>query len=63
MSIQKFMRTSADRVIARFTKYLNGPLGRTVLDSLAEGESFIMQTSEYRLLITKSNDRAVVSLA
>ena len=35
-------------------------MGKTVLDNLEEGESFILQTSEHTLRITKRNGRAVV---
>ena len=53
--------TSAEqKVVARFTRYLNGPMGKTVLDNLEEGESFILQTSEHTLRITKRFGRAVV---
>ncbi|TXT57762.1 MAG: hypothetical protein BAJATHORv1_10468 [Candidatus Thorarchaeota archaeon] len=49
-------------VVCRFEKYLNGPLGRPVLENLEEGESFILQTSEHVLRITKRNNRAEVNL-
>jgi len=53
--------TSAEqKVVARFTRYLNGPMGKSVLNNLEEGESFILQTSEHTLRITKRNGRAVV---
>jgi len=51
------------RVISRFSRYLNGPMGKTVLNNLSEGESFILQTSEHSLRITKRNGHAVVSVA
>jgi len=35
-------------------------MGKTVLSSLDEGESFILQTSEHTLRVTKKNGRAVV---
>lgn len=60
MSIIGDPRSSEEKVVARFTKYLNGPMGRSVLDNLDEGESFILQTSEHTLRITKRNGRAVV---
>ena len=53
--------TSAEqKVVTRFTRYLNGPMGKSVLDNLEEGESFILQTSEHTLRITKRRGRAVV---
>ncbi len=60
MSVIGEPASSEEKVVARFTKYLNGPMGKTVLENLAEGESFILQTSEHTLRITKRNDRAVV---
>ena len=60
MSVIGEPTSSVEKVVARFTKYLNGPMGKTVLENLAEGESFILQTSEHTLRITKKNGRAVV---
>ena len=60
MSVIGEPTSSEERVVARFTKYLNGPMGKTVLDNLAEGESFILQTSEHTLRIIKRDGRAVV---
>ncbi len=50
------------RVVSRFTKYLNGPLGKTVLENLEEGEHFILQTSEHTFRVTKKKGRAIVEL-
>ena len=60
MSIIGDPTSAEEKVVARFTRYLNGPMGRTVLDNLEEGESFILQTSEHTLRITKRQGRAVV---
>lgn len=49
-------------VVVRFTRYLNGPMGVRVLENLDEGESFILQTSEHTLRVTKRQGRAVVNL-
>jgi hypothetical protein len=62
MSIFRDPKTTEDRVVRRFRKYLNGPLGKTVLENLEEGESFILQTNEHTLRVTKRNGRAVVRL-
>jgi hypothetical protein len=62
MSIIGNHATDDERVVARFTKYLNGPMGKTVLDNLREGEDFILQTSEHTLRVTKRRGRAVVSM-
>jgi len=61
MSIIGDPTSAQEKVVARFTRYLNGPMGKTVLDNLEEGESFILQTSEHTLRITKRNGRAVVT--
>ena len=61
MSIIGDPTSAEEKVVARFTRYLNGPMGKTVLDNLEEGESFILQTSEHTLRITKRNGRAVVT--
>ncbi|MFW9919659.1 MAG: hypothetical protein ACFFED_08675 [Candidatus Thorarchaeota archaeon] len=49
-------------VVMRFTKYLNGPMGVRVLENLDEGESFLLQTSEHTLRVTKRRGKAVVNL-
>ncbi|MFW9981876.1 MAG: hypothetical protein ACFFE3_08170 [Candidatus Thorarchaeota archaeon] len=62
MSYTRGHSSAEDRVVRRFTKYLNGPIGKTVLDNLDEGENFILQTSEHTLRVTKKQGRAVVEL-
>jgi len=62
MTIVNNFVTDEEKVVARFTKYLNGPMGRTVLDNLEEGEDFILQTSEHTLRVTKRRGRAVVTM-
>ena len=52
--------SSKEQVLSRFTKYLNGPMGKTVLDNLEEGEDFILHTSDQAFRVTKKNGRAVV---
>ena len=49
-------------VVVRFTRYLNGPMGRSVLENLDDGESFILQTSEHTLRVTKRDGKAVVNI-
>ena len=49
-------------LVRRFTQYLNGPMGKVVLQALDEGESFLLQTSDHTLKVTKSKGRAVVNL-
>jgi hypothetical protein len=62
MSISREAEPSEERIVERFHRYLNGPMGKTVLDNLDEGESFILQTSEHTLRITKVRGKAIVSL-
>ena len=62
MSFTKEFRTPQERVVERFSRYLNGPMGRTVIDTLDEGESFILQTSEHTFRVTKRRGRAVVEI-
>ncbi|RDE13639.1 MAG: hypothetical protein C4K47_05860 [Candidatus Thorarchaeota archaeon] len=49
-------------LVRRFTRYLNGPMGKAVLQALNEGESFLLQTSNHTFKVTKSRGRAVVDL-
>ena len=56
------MTLSGELVVQRFTNYLNGHRGKAVLDSLEEGESFILQTSEHILRVTKRHGKAIVKL-
>ena len=62
MSIFREPKTKSDRILRRFQKYLNGPLGKTVLENLEEGESFILQTNEHTLRVTKKDGRAIVKI-
>jgi hypothetical protein len=54
--------TSKHPVVVRFARYLNGPMGKTVLENLEEGESFILQTSQHTLRVTKRNGKASVNM-
>ncbi|NHI89343.1 MAG: hypothetical protein EAX87_07460 [Candidatus Thorarchaeota archaeon] len=62
MSFSTGRGESANRVVNRFTRYLNGPMGKSVLENLEEGEHFILQTSDHTLRVTKLKGRAVVEL-
>ena len=62
MSFLNGRGSSADRVVSRFTRYLNGPMGRSVLENLEEGENFLLQTSEYTFRVTKRRGKAVVEI-
>ena len=54
--------TSKHPVVVRFTWYLNGPMGKTVLENLDDDESFVLQTSEHTLRVTKRNGKAIVNM-
>ncbi len=54
--------TNKQPLVLRFERHLNGPLGKKVLDNLEEGESFLLQTSEHTLKVTKQDGRATVRL-
>jgi len=60
MRTSKLRSPRLEGVLIRFTKYLNGPLGGVVMDNLEEGESFVLQTTDYLLRISKRNCKAVV---
>ncbi|MHA2377874.1 MAG: hypothetical protein ACXADO_06075 [Candidatus Thorarchaeota archaeon] len=60
MSMMDNLPSSPERIVERFTRYLNGPMGRTVMDVLDEGESFILQTSSLTLRVAKHRGMAVV---
>ena len=62
MKTMEGIGASKHPVVKRFTKYLNGPMGKTVLENLDEGESFVLQTSEHTLRVTKRRGKAVVGL-
>ena len=62
MSMLKGFRSQPERVVERFTRYLNGPMGRVVLETLDEGESFILQTSEHTFRVTKKKGRAAIEV-
>ncbi len=60
MSMMNKIASTTERIASRFTHYLNGPMGRNVMDVLDEGESFILQTSSVTLRVTKREGKAVV---
>ena len=62
MSFLHGQSASAGRVVSRFTRYLNGPMGKSVLDNLEEGEHFILQTSDHTFRVTKKNGCAIVEI-
>ena len=51
-----------DRVVQRYANYLNGPMGRNVMEDVKEGDSFELQTSRYLLRVTKVKGKAIVDI-
>jgi hypothetical protein len=49
-------------VVQRYAKYLNGPMGKSVMENLDEGESFVLDTSNHRLRVTKLEGKAIVDI-
>jgi hypothetical protein len=50
------------KIANMYSKYLNGPLGRGVMDHLREGESFTIRSKDEMLEIVKLDGRAVVKV-
>ncbi|TFG26987.1 hypothetical protein EU528_13545 [Candidatus Thorarchaeota archaeon] len=48
------------RIAQMYLKYLNGPLGKGVMEHLKEGESFTMRVHDELLRISKSEGKAQV---
>jgi hypothetical protein len=61
-----FAMSSREQEIAKIAKmyarYLNGPLGRGVMDHLKEGESFTIRSQDEMLEIVKRKGKAVVKV-
>ncbi|MHA2139986.1 MAG: hypothetical protein ACXADF_01380 [Candidatus Thorarchaeota archaeon] len=49
-------------VVQRYSKYLNGPMGKSVMESLDEGESFTLETPTHKLRVTKLDGKAIVDV-
>lgn len=50
------------KIANMYSKYLNGPLGRGVMDHLKEGESFTIKSQFEVLEIRKLNGKAIVKV-
>ena len=50
------------KIANMYAKYLNGPLGRGVMDHLKEGESFTIRSRDEMLEIIKQEGKAVVKV-
>jgi hypothetical protein len=51
-----------DMIAQRYSNYLNGPMGRNVMDNVEEGDSFMLETSKYLLRVTKVKGKAIVDI-
>lgn len=51
-----------ERVVQRYSNYLNGPMGKNVMENVDEGESFMLETSKYVLRVTKIKGKAIVDI-
>ncbi|MFX1559930.1 MAG: hypothetical protein ACFFBL_05045 [Promethearchaeota archaeon] len=50
------------KIAKMYAKYLNGPLGRGVMDHLKEGESFTIRSMDEIVEIIKRDGKAVVKV-
>jgi len=51
-----------DRLAQMYLKYLNGPLGKGVMDHLKEGESFTIRAHDELLWISKQKGKAIIQV-
>ena len=51
-----------EEVVQRYSNYLNGPMGKNVMENVDEGESFVLETSKYVLRVTKTEGKAIVDI-
>jgi len=51
-----------NRIAQMYLKYLNGPLGKGVMDHLKEGESFTVRAHEELICISKQKGQATVQV-
>ena len=51
-----------NKIAQMYFKYLNGPLGRGVMEHLKEGESFTIRAHDELLRISKLQGQAVVRI-
>ncbi len=49
-----------DKIIETYLKYLNGPLGKGVMEHLWEGASFTIRTNHELVQVSKNEGKAVV---
>jgi len=51
-----------DKITKMYSKYLNGPLGKGVMQHLKEGESFTIRSRDEFVRISKQQGKAVVRI-
>jgi len=51
-----------NKIAQMYLKYLNGPLGKGVMQHLKEGESFTIRAHDELLRISKSQGKAIVRI-
>ncbi len=49
-----------DKIVETYLKYLNGPLGKGVMEQLYEGASFTVRTNHELVEVSKYEGKAVV---
>ncbi|MFW9967539.1 MAG: hypothetical protein ACFFEA_10335 [Candidatus Thorarchaeota archaeon] len=62
MPYNELKDNNREGVVQRYVKYLNGPMGKNVMDNVNEGESFVLETSTHKLRVTKVKGKAIVDI-
>ena len=57
---RKYMDERGKELADRFQTHLNGPMGKAVLDNLAEGEIITIENQEHVLKIKKEKGKCIV---
>ena len=52
---------NGEMVAEKFQKYLNSPLGKVILDTIIEGETFTIENQEHILRIRKQKGQGFVN--
>ncbi len=53
MSVSEEVEDHTEEVVEKFTKYLNGPQGKVVRESMEDNESYILKTKDCTMRVTK----------
>lgn len=62
MSISEEVEDRTEEVVEKFAKYLNGPQGEIVRDSMEDNESFILKTKDCTMRVTKKGHMVEVKV-